>query len=1309
MTFATLVHLLVLLAFQDPGAAPLLVAGEPLEAEIGATAPEVHTPRLDANYTSARTAGFECRLVVEASGTYRIDLRSYDFDAYLVVRDGAGELIGEDDDGLIFTHARLAVELEGGAEYRVTACALHGGGGSFRLDLAAGAPVALTPVEKAHLELEEARAALAHAESTLGPDHLETVLKLNGLAFLLYSAGDYGEAKEVYARALAIREAQLGPEHTLTGESLNNLAALHYSLGDYGAARPLYERAVAIQESQLGPDHVETGGALNNLAVLLRNMGEHEEALVLFERALAIREAQLGPDHPQTASTLANLGALVFSMADFERAQSLFERALSIREALHGPDHPDVARCLSRVGSVHIALGDPLRARPIFERALVIKEAQLGRDHPSTAVSLDDLAGALNVLGEFEEARALLERALAIRELRLGPDHPQTAATLNDLARVLTNLGDYARAEVTYERSLAIREAQLGPVHPRTAATLDGLAGLLREMGEYERARALAERALEIHETQLGADHPETAASLSFVGQLAESSGDYAEARRLFERALAILEASFGIDHPNTATSLGNLAGVLRVVGELERSRRLLERALAIDEAQFAADHPGVARSLNNLANLLRFMGEHDGAAELFERSLAIYESRLGAEHPETAICVNNLAAMSRAGGDSERSRRLYERALATAEAQLGPDHPRTGTSLYNLATLLVDLGEYEQARPLLRRALAIGEAQLGPDHPETLRSLNDSAICLLNLGEPAEAFELLQRASVGMRAHLYGYLAARTRADSATYLATLRWQQELLQSMPRSYSTPEVESAAASGLFAWKGQVGRAARAARRLTRDSEEAREVSERLRARQEELSRLAYDIELPSAARELRIEQVKRELAELDVAMRALVGGDRLDAMDALDLCALAPLKDANAALLSFFVHEVYEPAEFQDDQLVVPGRWSEPHLIAWVVRPEAEVVSVDLGLAAELEVHVRDYLSEVTGAVGTGGAVASRGEALGEAVAGRGTPLFETLWAPLVSHLGDASLVVVSHDRFTATLPLEVLMDGEGRYLVEERSFVYLHDLQSIAGFEEEVSRDYDALLCVGGVDFDDRGGAALVAGVTARGEADAPKERWQVWGALDATRSEVTAIHDLHTSVVTGGARQLVTGKEASEERVLEEMPRASLVHLATHGYFRPEGLPSIAGYLPEVLSGLVLAGANLDWESGRSDGYLTAADVDWLDLSGVELVTLSACVTGLGRSESGEGMSGFRTTLLRAGAETVVTSLWQVPDDSTERLMGRFYENLLVRGLGKLEALRDAQLWMLAENRRAHGEGRPHTWGAFVLCGDWR
>jgi CHAT domain-containing protein/tetratricopeptide (TPR) repeat protein len=1256
MTIPTLALVIVLATSQESELSPLLILGETLEVEITDAALEVHTPTLDASYTRAPTVGINYTIVVEESGPYHIDLRSYDFDAYLTLRDASGTLLAENDDGLISVHSRLVTDFEQGTEYKLTACALHGKRGRLQLSLRAGRPKALSPSEKTRLDLAESRSALAHVEMKLGPDHPSTATSLDSLASLLFRIGEYTEARPLFERSLAISEAQLGPDHRDTAASLNNLAFLLMSMGEYTEARPLYERSLAILEVQFGPDHPNTAISLSNLANLLREMGEYTEARPLYERSLGIFEAQLGPDHPSTATSLNNLALLLESMGEYSRARPLLERSLAICEAKLGPDHPDTALSLNNLASLLREMGEYAEARPLYKRSLAIIEAQLGPDHPSTALSTSNLAGLLQEMGEYTEARPLLERSLAIYEAQVGYDHPYTAKSMNNLAGLLEAMGEFAEARPLYERSLAIDEAQLGPDHPSTATSLNNLAGLLREMGEYT------------------------------------------EARTLYERSLAISEARLGPDHPGTAMDLNNLANLLESMGEFTEARPLLERSLAIREAQLRPDHPLIAVSLIGLATLHFRVGEYTEARPLFERSLAIWE------------------------------------------AQLGPDHPRTATSLNNLAILLDRMGEFTEARTLFERSLAISEAQLGTDHPETAAILNNLAVLLLNLREPAQAWELIRRAEGGMNEHMRSILASRTRDESRKYLVRKRWHLELLASVPRIYESQRVESEAASSVFAWKGQVGRAARQVRKLSRESSGAQDVTGRLRARQEELSRLAYDTELASDAREKRIGAVKKEVGELEVELRLLVGVDELDALDAEALSQRLP---ANAALLSFFVHYIYEPACYDGDEVTEVterGRWSETqHLVAWVVRPDAEVVSVDLGLAANIEEQTKSYLGGSL-ASRSGPGSDSRGVSIIPAAEDDGKLLRAALWDPLVEHLGDSSLIIISHDRFTATLPFEVLMAEDGRYLIEDYSFVALHDLQAIGGFSEDVTREYDSLFCVGGVNFNDRDEPELLAMADTRGDDDAPTERWQSWSSLDGTRSEVTTIHDLHEAFVRDGSRSLVTGSQATEERVLAEMPQASLVHLATHGYFQPEGLPSmwqaaldeterqrelggarptddmletdrkLTGYLPEVLSGLVFAGANTEREEGRLDGYLTAADVDWMDLSGVELVTLSACETGLGRSQSGEGMSGFRTTLLRAGAKTVVTSLWKVPDDATQELMVRFYENLLRNKMGKLEALRDAQLWMLRENRRTHdGAGRPHTWGAFVLSGDWR
>ena len=138
--------------------------------------------------------------------------------------------------------------------------------------------------------------------------------------------------------------------------------------------------------------------------------------------------------------------------------------------------------------------------------------------------------------------------------------------------------------------------------------------------------------------------------------------------------------------------------------------------------------------------------------------------------------------------------------------------------------------------------------------------------------------------------------------------------------------------------------------------------------------------------------------------------------------------------------------------------------------------------------------------------------------------------------------------------------------------------------------------------------------------------------------------------------------------------------------------------------------SGLFFAGANrqLTGHAGTADlddGVLTAYEAAQLDLQGTELVVLSACETGLGEVAAGEGVFGLRRALQVAGAESVLMSMWAVPDRETQELMTLFYTKWLA-GKDKQEALRDAQLEMRERVKARYGKDLPQYWGAFVLVG---
>ena len=136
--------------------------------------------------------------------------------------------------------------------------------------------------------------------------------------------------------------------------------------------------------------------------------------------------------------------------------------------------------------------------------------------------------------------------------------------------------------------------------------------------------------------------------------------------------------------------------------------------------------------------------------------------------------------------------------------------------------------------------------------------------------------------------------------------------------------------------------------------------------------------------------------------------------------------------------------------------------------------------------------------------------------------------------------------------------------------------------------------------------------------------------------------------------------------------------------------------------------SGLFFAGADRviagDPPLADTDsGVLSAYEAATLSLQGTELVVLSACETGLGQTQAGEGVFGLRRALQEAGAGSVLMSMWSVPDKETQELMSLFYEKWL-GGVDKHEALRIAQQEMREWVRVRYKQDLPFYWGAFVL-----
>jgi CHAT domain-containing protein len=211
---------------------------------------------------------------------------------------------------------------------------------------------------------------------------------------------------------------------------------------------------------------------------------------------------------------------------------------------------------------------------------------------------------------------------------------------------------------------------------------------------------------------------------------------------------------------------------------------------------------------------------------------------------------------------------------------------------------------------------------------------------------------------------------------------------------------------------------------------------------------------------------------------------------------------------------------------------------------------------------------------------------------------------------------------------------------------------------------------------------------------------DAVTPQWQAAG-LGLTRavgefSALPAVKAEMSSIVKTGALGVLPGEvyldEAFNAARFKDVSQRKfqLLHVASHFQFSPG---------TEINSFLLLGdGQQLTLGDIRTQNYR---------FDNVDLLTLSACDTGLGggRDAHGREIEGFGVIAQQQGAKAVLATLWPVADQSTAILMADMYKQRQAKSLTKIEALRQAQLSLLSQSKYAH----PFYWAPFILMGNWK
>jgi CHAT domain-containing protein/tetratricopeptide (TPR) repeat protein len=906
--------------------------------------------------------------------------------------------------------------------------------------------------------------------------------------------------------------------------------------------------------------------------------------------------------------------------------------------------------------------------------ACELQRAALGEHTADFARALRDLGLTLKRGGAYDDAERYYSESIAILR-ELGPeDASALAVVLNNLAELHRARARYADAEPLYREALRILQP-LGPqCREASARILHNLGLLHRGMGRLAEAEHELGEALEETIAAVGEGAQLTANARSSLAGLYLEIGRVDLARPLYENAVNALSRMPDAPKALLASAINNLGTFHRSLSDYDDAERLYSTAIKTWRSE--GDRVNLARGLDNLGGSRYSHRDFTGAVAPYREANEIWR-RLDQYPLDLATSNEGLGHVLGEIGERAEAMRLLAEALDIHRSVLGDGHPKVGMSLYNIASHLAHQGDYDDAEPLYRRADAIVRTTLGPAHP----SLGEILLGLVELlgatSRPEEALRL-SREVASIHAQMI-----RVASTAASEVEFLTWLETVAKGFHTTLSlavaffrdSPAV-IAEIFDLVLRRKSVTAEVVAVRRnadLTGSPPEVVAAVWEWKSLQAQIAAQAWGsgVKARSAIPELieRAEQLELTIAR---AIPAVNLERRLESFARADVVACLP---EGSALI-----EVVRSPIFEFDAR--PGGWGMPRYLAFVVTDGSpDTVSLaDLGDAEACDNTVAQLLSAICVTSEAGAAAVS-------------TSLREAAFDPLVPHLGGRTRLLIAPDGQLARLPFEVLRLDGSRRLIDDYAISYVAVGRDLLPRLPATEPAGPALVLADpDFDFDGEPEEATAQPVPRRSRDLAVSEIQ--WGPLKETREEGIAVGRLL-------GVEPAMGRDAAEPRITgARSPR--VLHAATHGFFLPDlDLPVES---PLLRSGIVLTGGNRTFAGQRlaaalGDGILNAEEVMALDLRATELAVLSACETALGEIRNGEGVYGLRRAFPLAGCETVVMSLWKVPDLETQLLMVDFYRRL-AEGAPRVEALRQSQLAI----RIAHEE--PYFWGAFICHG---
>ncbi len=1090
---------------------------------------------------------------------------------------------------------------------------------------------------------------------------------------------------------------------------------------------------------------------------LAQAKGQNERALKCFENARANLQPQNSSHQETYLSALGYSAEVYHTIGKYDaKAALVFNEFEKWSDQLMDSKGEDYALHFASLAKYYLKLGNYKRAEETLIKSMKAIEAIYGLSSDEYAAMKIFMANVLTQSGQKEKAQAFLStQAQGEKAIIKGGGLNEAMAEVEELTTAL-QAGEYIKAVAFFEK----RSNQILPFLETNGKYESliminlGMGGCYKQTGNLHRAGELFLYSKKLAEQKLAQSHPTRILTIRSLADFYYATGSFREAEDNLLEALNILNETR--TKANQSESDEQYFPILELLGFTYIGQdyfREAEKAFN-DVLQYYMNRYGeasfeYANASTSLAQLFTRTKQFSKATALYEKALPYFQSKHGEQSTQYVDVERSLANIYLLTGDYTKAEPLYLKAKSIYQQTSGSKGSRYQGALTDLGLLYTYSHQLEKGTAIYHELLQIhqdgiksifpslSEREKTAYYSQVRNHFNSYYAFTLQAWKknPAEAIDMfnlqLVSKSLLFKSSLRVRQTIQASGDGELIKKLNEWQISKEQ-LSKVYQMSERDLAKANiDVKALELKINEAekvltlkSQSFANLLADRPTWQALRNKLKPGEAAIEMVRINEALPGFTFSYLGKGITYDTLGAEGGMRIVNLADQCSAIKAglkigqtimtingvstkgktfKQLAVLMKDNPINLQLKKNDSKETYV-AQISTDSVFARTFPKKVRYVALLVTPttttQPEVVLLSNGDDLEnryLKYYKNSILQQQSDAYS-----------------------YKAFWQPIQQRLPGVEKIFFSPDGVYNSINLNTLYNTEtNRFLLDDLEVRQVSNTSDILA--PVVQSNSQKAILIGFPDYY-FSIKAMAANQTDNIDFQVLKtdstQRFMKGNqvtTLPGTKVEVDVIENIlklgkmNTSKYTLG--------DASEEK-LKSIQSPRLLHIATHGFFMQdigEGSDATRGVTgvsanklqdnPLLRSGLLLAGAGKTINGGQQatqteDGIFTAYEAMNLDLSKTEMVVLSACETGLGQIQTGEGVYGLQRAFRAAGAQYVLMSLWKVDDVATQKLMSQFYGDWLKIN-GKAEAFRAAQLKLRQEFPH------PYFWGAFVLTGN--